>query len=888
MGTMKTLLPGGMLLLLLLSGCPKDNPVVPHADQPPKTFLWLFPDSTIAQGTSKQHIRWWGEDPDGIVVGYLFVSGKSLLGNAPISDTLTWTWKTTNDTIIAFPLLVRRDTFDVAVRAVDNTFPVRPPDGAKIRFSPQPYWDKDTNGIFDAGDVPLPALPGAADPKGASLGFPLLNQPPSVTFALNPIDQVTPMQQPETTYTAATFAWIGTDPDGDNTIVGYRIALNNPSDSTSWVNVGGNVSIVSLYVPRSRSDTSSGTVTADLYTGRFLNRQYVGSVPGLKLDTLNTFYLQAKDIAGDVSPIIRMPSGSFTWFVRRPRSRLLTVIDYINSDSARADDVYHRAFAGVQSGGKTLADYDELNIGRGISPTDKQNAAAGQATPAFGALVPPFIDPAFIYTLYLYDAVFWYTDQFPSIPVARASLFQYTTTSFDNHKGKVIFTTSFGTTPDPRGLLRDFAPIDSVSSVSLDSRRLLPTFGDTRLPAGYQLYPDSLTPGSMYPPLAITTTQSFQLVSMRPIFRRPDASYIYRIQPDTRNPLRYVYLTTLAELRAAAAVNNLGWACGASGVILRTTDLGSSWVPANSGATGNLNALQFLDQSTGWCVGDSGAVYQSTDGGATWSNHSLLTFESLLGLRFASASIGVAVGTEGLIIRTTNGGTGWASVRSGTGKNLRSVSFVDAQTGTAVGDSGTIVRTTDGGASWTLLQPVTGADLKSVSLQGDGTGIATGASGVVLRSTDSGASWSLLTQLPMAEARCVTFSDVGNGWICGMQNRLPFPDNGIIFHSTDGGATWTQQTSGLIYPTTNGQILDGIAFSGSSVGWAVGTGGIIIGTQSGGVTWGIQPGGNLNVAVIDGAKSFVFLGLPLHIFGDAGNVTGVQQFLQRALLDFGL
>ena len=34
------------------------------------------------------------------------------------------------------------------------------------------------------------------------------------------------MQQPDTTFTAASFAWVGSDPDGDQTIASYEIALN--------------------------------------------------------------------------------------------------------------------------------------------------------------------------------------------------------------------------------------------------------------------------------------------------------------------------------------------------------------------------------------------------------------------------------------------------------------------------------------------------------------------------------------------------------------------------------------------------------------------------------------------------------------------------------------
>src|ERR1051325_11412113 len=73
---MKKLLLLIVLALLLVSGCEKETPSQAIPNKPPKTYLWLFPDSTIAEGHSSQHIRWWGSDPDGIVKGFLFASGR--------------------------------------------------------------------------------------------------------------------------------------------------------------------------------------------------------------------------------------------------------------------------------------------------------------------------------------------------------------------------------------------------------------------------------------------------------------------------------------------------------------------------------------------------------------------------------------------------------------------------------------------------------------------------------------------------------------------------------------------------------------------------------------------------------------------------------------------
>jgi hypothetical protein len=359
------------------------------------------------------------------------------------------------------------------------------------------------------------------DPKGAVLTFPIRNSPPSVVFVQNPADPTVPLKQPDTTYTAAAFAWTASDPDGDNTLVSYRIALNDTSDSSNWLTIPLRDTLITLYVPRTRSDGAGNTVTADVFAGSFLGRQYLGQLPGLKLDALNMFFVEAKDVAGEYSKPAVLPAGTDRWYVKRPQGRLLLVSDYVNSDAPAALTTYLQSLASVPGG--AFSTVDMLNFGLGVTLDDKNNGRTG-------TLVPPFVDPALIHTFLLYDYVLWYTDQYPSLGVAQLSLFTYI-----QNGGKVLFSTSFINVIDPRGALRDFAPIDSVSSVDFSPSRPLPAAGDTRIPANYVLYPDSSNLSDIYPQLAFNSTPVNHSIFMRPIYRRSDARYIYHLQADTRN-----------------------------------------------------------------------------------------------------------------------------------------------------------------------------------------------------------------------------------------------------------------------------------------------------------------------------------------------------------------
>jgi len=511
--------------LVWASSCNEQIADHPFGGQLPKTFLWLYPDAEVGVGVSRQRLHWWGEDPDGVVVGYLFAFEivTSNVTTLRVPDTLRYTWVTTSDTTILFPLDTLFRRFAVTVRGVDNTFKGLPEQSA-VRFIPFPFWDKNDNGVFDGSDERLPTLVSATDPTGAVLTFPVRNSLPSVRFALNPNDPTIAFKQPDTTYTVATFAWNGTDPDGDNTLASFRIALNDTGNSANWLSLPLRDTVITLVVPRARSDAAGSQVNADVYSGKFLGRQLRGQLQGLRLDAPNVLYVEVKDVAGEYSPAIRLPAGTDQWYVKSPRGKLLLVSDYINSDASSALGTYLTSLAAVPGGAFSIV--DRLDIGQGLLPDEK---LAGKP----GVLVPPFVDPALVQTFLLYDYVFWYTDQFPSLGVAQLSLFNYI-----QNGGKVLFSTTFLNTIDPRGALKDFAPIDSVSSVDLSSTRPPvppPVAGDTRVPADFIVFPDSGNPGNIYPQLALNSTPTTHLIFMRPIYRRSDAQYIYHLQADTRN-----------------------------------------------------------------------------------------------------------------------------------------------------------------------------------------------------------------------------------------------------------------------------------------------------------------------------------------------------------------
>ncbi|MCK5573019.1 MAG: hypothetical protein KAJ12_09675, partial [Bacteroidetes bacterium] len=227
---------------------------------------------------------------------------------------------------------------------------------------------------------------------------------------------------------------------------------------------------------------------------------------------------------------------------------------------AAALGTYRSSLAALPGG--EYVTLDHLNFGLGLTATEKSMGLPGR-------LVPPYIDPALIQTFLLYDEVLWYTDQFPSLGIAQLSLFTYM-----QNGGRVIFSTSFQTTVDPSGALRDFAPIDSISSVDLSPTRppVPPAVaGDSRIPANFVAIPDSTGPHDPYPRLAFNASPVIHSIFMRPVYRRSDARYIYHLHADTRVPARYLGSPNVAVADGGQTIIFIGMPLH----LLNNTDVGN-------------------------------------------------------------------------------------------------------------------------------------------------------------------------------------------------------------------------------------------------------------------------------------------------------------------------
>ena len=516
-----------LLTALLFLSCEKESPVNPKQNLPPKTYLWIQIDTSkqLASVISRQSVKWWGEDPDGIVKGFLFAFYKTdHVASRQIPDTLGYTWVTANDSLVSFPLLSKEDSFTVIVRAVDNTLKEKIDVGGIVRLNSQPYWDKNRNNIYDVDDLRLPNLKYAIDPIGATQIFSIKNSRPTVEFEttidpLNPTEIIM-VQPPETTYTVATFAWEGSDIDGDKTIESYSINLNNPNDLSGWCEFPAKNTIITIEVPRSRSANATGMIDADVYGGEYpdgFNKGIIGTVPGLRLDDTNRIYLRAKDVAGDYSQIVSLPDAKKIWYVKKPKCNLLTIINY-ESPPDTLLPFYRKAFAAIDTfpgvtQPRNLGDFDVLDMRTGATYKNR------------GIFLPFHLNPAFVRTLMLYKFVFWLTDYIPDSSAYGHSVAAYSLFYYKDAGGKVMYSTQFGYYIDAtKGSLVEFAPVD----------RIIDTLYSTRIPNDWPIDTNS-TFADSFPRLRVSpgpTVGYAYTVFVRDFIKQSGAEYIYSIPPD--------------------------------------------------------------------------------------------------------------------------------------------------------------------------------------------------------------------------------------------------------------------------------------------------------------------------------------------------------------------
>lgn len=195
----------------------------------------------------------------------------------------------------------------------------------------------------------------------------------------------------------------------------------------------------------------------------------------------------------------------------------------------------------------------------------------------------------------------------------------------------------------------------------------------------------------------------------------------------------------------AAPSEQIAWAAGTAGKVVRTEDGGKTWVAQKTKTLENLQGIAVWDAQTAVVVGNRGVILHTADGGTTWKPSSVPVSSNPNKL-FRARIFGDtawAVGEFNGLFRSDDKGATWTRVLPERDRALNSVAFV-GQVGVAVGEAGLAMRSTDGGATWSDIQTDNPASLMTVAFRDDQHAVAVGLTGTVMTTSNAGESWTIV------------------------------------------------------------------------------------------------------------------------------------------------
>lgn len=295
------------------------------------------------------------------------------------------------------------------------------------------------------------------------------------------------------------------------------------------------------------------------------------------------------------------------------------------------------------------------------------------------------------------------------------------------------------------------------------------------------------------------------------------------------------------ELNSVFFIDELnGWAAGGTydnnnNVLLKTGDGGNTWHQVKTDTTLPYNSVWFVDADTGFVFGEDGIILRTTNGGSSWDTRSIDDYIGLyldvfqfLAVTFLDKQTGFLVGYGyygNEIYKTTDCGRTWQwneqIIMPKIFTYLNDITFIDKNNGFIVGGQGVFLKTTDEGNSWQR-DSISGNGY-SVFFTDSLTGWTTG-NGNILHTIDGGKNWTVVNsnQITNDALFKVRFFDQNYGWFVG--------GTGIIYRTTDGGNNWIDQRQKAFE-------FSSIYFNNENTGWAVGDSGVVFSTTDSGISW---------------------------------------------------
>jgi photosystem II stability/assembly factor-like uncharacterized protein len=282
----------------------------------------------------------------------------------------------------------------------------------------------------------------------------------------------------------------------------------------------------------------------------------------------------------------------------------------------------------------------------------------------------------------------------------------------------------------------------------------------------------------------------------------------------------------------------------------------AQWVPMDTPVTTNLYCLSFIDNLSGMVAGEQGTLLKTADGGLEWQSFTV-TNEDFRSVCMVNYEVHFVGGIK--LYKTIDGGSHWDTISD---INYPvSINFSDELNG-IVTSAGGVFQTSDGGVTWTEI-PSGGTSVYETSVIFDNTSITMGNIGgmvtysaVGMRS-DAGEWYSFdVMSFPNSNAyTSVHFPtpDTGyfcmnqfNHWLPGDHNQFVRLTNFTLDQNWFGDYEWFF-TSEVVNDNMP-DLMNSTFFLNNQIGFASGNNGSIYITYDGGINWGVDYEGTIQLS----------------------------------------
>jgi photosystem II stability/assembly factor-like uncharacterized protein len=217
--------------------------------------------------------------------------------------------------------------------------------------------------------------------------------------------------------------------------------------------------------------------------------------------------------------------------------------------------------------------------------------------------------------------------------------------------------------------------------------------------------------------------------------------------------------------------------------LLHSTDGGITWNEVETGHSGTLHQLNFVNDHLGFALTDEPELLKTNDDGVTWEIIGL-PFDSTWyysGLQFLDEDTGFITAYPNLVYKTLNGGQDWETYTLEM-SNIFGADFISDQEGWVVDLAGHVARTIDGGENWTYTM-LSSNYLMDVDFINRQHGYIITIDGLLYYTNDGGELWEEMHVSTSSRGLYVDFRDVMNGWVICEDD---------VYRTYDGGSNWNK------------------------------------------------------------------------------------------------